>query len=196
MESWVLTPKTLVGGVLWKNAMATSGGEPPLVQVCSDAEALMVVQECLQRLRSSQCSIPREDGRRREVQFVVQRARNYVHDAADPATAARVVAALEGAGLSDLTKLKLLNAKATTEIKAYLAEPELEDPAGVAATVERAWAAGGGGGGGGGGGRGGGSSDTAAAGASSAAAAGASGAAAAEEGGAPAAAGKAARGKR
>jgi len=178
-----------------------ASGEPPLVQVCSDAEALMVVQECLQRLRSSQCSIPREDGRRREVQFVVQRARNFVHDAADPATAARVVAALEGAGLSDLTKLKLLNAKATTEIKAYLAEPELEDPAGVAATVERAWAAGGGGGGGGGGGSrggGGGSSDMAPAGASGAAAAGASGAAAAEEGGAPptAAAGKAARGKR
>ena len=109
----------------------------------------MVVQETLQRLRSSQCSIPKEDGRRREVQFVVQRARNFVHDAASPATAARVVAALDGEGLSDLAKLKLLNAKATSEIRAYLADPELPDPAHIAAVVERAWGGGGGGGGGG-----------------------------------------------
>ncbi len=107
----------------------------------------MVVQESLSRLRSSHCSIPKEDGRRREVQFVVQRTRNYVHGAADPATAARVVRALEGEGLSDLVKLKLLNARATTEIRAYLAEPELPDPARAAAIVERAWGAGGGAGG-------------------------------------------------
>ena len=122
----------------------------------------MVVQETLQRLRSSQCSIPKEDGRRREVQFVVQRARNFVHDAASPATAARVVAALEGEGLSDLAKLKLLNAKATSEIRAYLADPELLNPGHIAEVVARAWSGAGGGGsssgGGGGGGGGGGSS--------------------------------------
>ena len=129
-----------------------SAGDPPLVQVVSNAEALLVVQECLQRLRSSHCSITKEDGRRREVQFVVQRARNYVSGAADPATAARVVAALEGEGLSNLVKLKLLNARATTEIGAFLAEPELPDPARVAAVVASAWGAGKSSGGGDGGG--------------------------------------------
>ena len=110
-----------------------------LVQVVSDTEALMVCQEALHRLRSSSCTVPREEGRRKEVQFVVSRCRNFVSGAADPATAARVLSALGAEGVPDLTKLKLLNARATTEIRAYLADVELEEPARLAKVVADAW---------------------------------------------------------
>ena len=79
---------------------------------------------------------------------MVARCRNFVSSAADPATAARVIAALDGAGVPNLSKVKLLNAKADTDIKAFLADGTLENPGEVAKLVAAAWTGGEGGEGG------------------------------------------------
>ena len=119
--------------------------EVPLVQVLTDTEALAVVQLAGQRLRSAACTLPRD--RRGDVKWVAAKVSQYLEGSADPATARRVLLALSSLPLPELTKVKLLNARATTEIAAFLADSDMQvEAVEVAQVIEGAWAAAAGGG--------------------------------------------------
>ncbi len=105
----------------------------------SNAEALAVVQLTAKRLRAASCTLAKD--RRAEVRWAVSRAGRYLTGAPDLATAERVLGALEAAGVPPLTRLKLLNAKATTRIAVFLADPDsTRDEDEIADIVEKAWA--------------------------------------------------------
>ena len=132
------------------------------MQVLTDTEALAVVQLAGARLRSAACTLPKD--RRGDVKWVTGKVAQYLDGSADPATARRALAALASLPLPELTKVKLVNARATTEIAAFLADSDMQvEAADVADVLAAAWAGGGGGsssssssaGGGGGGGGGG-----------------------------------------
>ena len=107
-------------------------------QVVSNAEALSVLASASKRLRSASCTLGRE--RRAEARWVVSKCARHISDAADPATAARVLRALEAQGHPPLTRLKLLNAKATTVVGVFLADDSVVDQAAAAEAVAKAWA--------------------------------------------------------
>ncbi len=110
------------------------------MQVLTDTEALAVVQLASQRLRSAACTLPKD--RRGDVKWVTSKVSQYLEGSADPATARRVLAGLARLPLPELTKVKLLNARATTEIAAFLADSEMQvEAAEVAGVIEAAWAA-------------------------------------------------------
>ncbi len=110
------------------------------MQVLTDTEALAVVQLAGARLRSAACTLPKD--RRGDVKWVASKVSQYLEGSADPATARRVLGALAGLPLPELTKVKLLNARATTEIAAFLADSDMQvEAAEVAAVIEAAWAA-------------------------------------------------------
>ena len=114
--------------------------EVPLVQVLTDTEALAVVQLAGARLRSTTCTLPKD--RRGDVKWVTGKVAHYLEGSADAATARRALAALGGLPLPELTKVKLVNARATTEIAAFLADSDMQvEAAEVAAVIEAAWAA-------------------------------------------------------
>ena len=114
------------------------------VQVLTDTEALAVVQLAGQRLRSASCTLPKD--RRGDVKWVTSKVSQYLDGSADPATARRVLASLASLPLPELTKVKLVNARATTEVAAFLAEPDMQaEAAEVAEVIARAWAQGAGG---------------------------------------------------
>ena len=111
-------------------------------QVISNAEALGVLQMSTKRLKSLSCTLPKE--RRHEVKWVVSRCARYLATGtADPMTATRVLDALATVSppLPQLTKLKLLNARADTIVGVYLADDTVSDQAGVAEVIANAWAA-------------------------------------------------------
>ena len=110
--------------------------EPHVLQLLSDTEALAVCQQANARLKLSS-TMPKE--RRAEVRWTVGRSMRYLEGAADPATAVRVLDALQAFAFSDLTRLKLLNANAVTEVAAFLAAPDSgAEPAAVAARIAAA----------------------------------------------------------
>ncbi len=113
----------------------------PLVQVLTDTEAQAVAYLANQRVRSSACTI-QESLRRNDVRWVTSRVCHYLEGSADPPTARRVLASLASLPLPELTKVKLLNARARTEIGAFLAEPDMPlEAAEVAEVIDAAWAA-------------------------------------------------------
>ena len=114
--------------------------DTPACQVITNAEALAVVQLSSKRLKSASCTMARD--RRTEVRWTVSKTARYLAGAADVATAARVSDALAALGVEPQARVMLINAKADTEIGAFLAAPEcLVDSAVLAEAVEKAWRA-------------------------------------------------------
>ena len=98
------------------------GKEAPLVHVLTDAEALAVVKIAGQRLRAGSSIQPKE--RKKEVQWVVSNVAKYLEGSLDPATTRSALTALSELPLSEMTKVKLVNARARTEIRCYLADTD------------------------------------------------------------------------
>jgi hypothetical protein len=118
--------------------MEGSSSDPALVQLLSDTEAYAICAAAKQRLANAGCSMPKE--RRVEVKWAVTRCGKYLEDAPSPVVAKRVLDVLGGMGLSEMVRLKLLNARATTEVAAFLADPEgVHDPLGAAEAIAGAW---------------------------------------------------------
>jgi len=63
--------------------------------------------------------------RRTEVKWTVKKVSSYLEGSPDPAATRRILTALKDFPLSEMTKVKLVNARATTKEAAFLADPEM-----------------------------------------------------------------------